>query len=79
MISDIQKAIAGSENLETEARITPCGDYCSEPVNRFYQELNRKRFTIDAVDGVIESLTVSCNPAYLTLAWEPDVVWTQGV
>ena len=71
------KEVLDSESvIATRGQISqPCAD-CGTAVPFWRHELNRNRFSFDAVVGQIDKVEVLCGYGAVSLAFKPDVVWS---
>jgi len=75
IVSGIEQLLQGNAAIVTDGKITRCGK-CQPPRSSWRHDLNRNSFSVDEVVGQVSDVEVICERQSVTLAYDPETVWS---
>lgn len=75
IVNDVNQILEGDKAIVSNGKITRCKT-CQPPKSFWRHVLNRGNFSIDNVAGKVSDVEVVCDRQSVTLAYDPETVWS---
>lgn len=75
VVSRVEALLEGDKPIATGGKIIRCKK-CQVPQSYWRRTLSRSRFSVDEVVGRVNEIEVVCDRQSVTLAYDPDTVWS---